>query len=111
MKTPISMRIEADLLEAAKGAAAAEHRSLANFVEVALADRIGYRHAERRMEIHVPEGATGLRGAKVVPSDWETAEDIKRAQSAFDRLVDIAAASETPQPDAKGRRPRVKSGR
>lgn len=111
MKTPISMRIEADLLEAAKGAAAAEHRSLANLVEVALADRIGYRLSDRRMEVHLPEGASALRGAKVVPAEWETPTEVERAQASIDRLAELATAAERRPGRRTTRQPqRIKSG-
>lgn len=90
MKTPISMRIDDGLLEAARATAASEHRSLANLVEVALARRIGYRLGDRQLRVLVPEGAAALRGAKVLPAEGETAEEVAKAQAMFDRLLDIA---------------------
>lgn len=111
MKTPISMRIEADLLEAARGAAASEHRSLANLIEVALAERIGFSLEDRRMEVLVPEGAAKLRGAKIVPAAGQTADDVARAQASFDRLLDIADASERRGKAGSPRRRRSAGGR
>ena len=93
MKVPVSMRIDDGLLNAAQEAAVAEHRSFANLVEVALAQRIGYRLEQRRMAVLVPEGAAKLRGAKIVPAEWETSEDVTRAQANLERLLDIAGSA------------------
>jgi len=105
MKTPISMRIDEDLLEAARATAASEHRSLANLIEVALAQRIGYRLEDRRLRVLVPGGVAAVRGAKIVPVEGETEDEVARAQATFDRLLDIAEHDErtpdaSPKPEA-----------
>jgi len=102
MKTPISMRLDDGLIEAAKLAAAEQHRSLANFVEIALAERIGYELRNRRMTVLVPGGTERLRDAKVVANPGESADEVARAQRLLDRLLDIADAKE-----ARRAKPRV----
>jgi len=94
MKAPISMRLDPQLLEAAKSAASKEHRSLANLVEVALAERIGYDLEARRLVVTVAAPAAAMRGARIVPSSWEAVEEIAQVQANFDRLIELAEAAE-----------------
>ena len=41
MKKPVTVRVDADLLDAARACAAREHRTLTNFIEMSLRGRIG----------------------------------------------------------------------
>ena len=41
MKKPVTVRVDPDLLDAARACAAREHRSLTNFIEMSLRSRIG----------------------------------------------------------------------
>jgi hypothetical protein len=41
VKKPVTVRVDPDLLDAARACAAREHRSLTNFIEMSLRGRIG----------------------------------------------------------------------
>ena len=63
MKKAVTFRLREDLLSAARDSATREHRTLTNFVEIALRNRIGEGEPEvaapRRPAPQLAEGSTG----------------------------------------------------
>lgn len=83
MKTAISLRIEADLLSAAREAAARDSRGLTDFIEQALREKIG---ADNGFQLVAPANARAL---KVLPEPGETAAETAEAQRVYDALLDL----------------------
>lgn len=61
MKKAVTVRVDPDLLDAARVCAAREHRTLTNFIEMSLRGRIGEQASQ--VTVPYPQGARPQEGS------------------------------------------------
>lgn len=85
MRQSVTMRLDPDVLKAARSRAADDNRTLTNYIETLMRRDLQMSGAEPAMEIIAP---VDIRNSVAVPIPGETEEDRKRRDEVFFAVLD-----------------------
>lgn len=85
MRKPMTIRIDTDLLEAAKAQARKENRTVTNYIETVLRRDLSLDESPEEVEVLAP---SDVRQYRAVPKPGESKEETELAQRIFDKILD-----------------------
>ena len=87
MRRSVTMRIDEDVLDAARDKAMNDNRTLTNYVETLVRKDLRLKSAETRIELIAPKH---IRKSSAIPLPGETVNDRKRRDELFLAVVDAS---------------------
>lgn len=85
MRKPMTIRIDTDLLKAAKAQARKENRTVTNYIETVLRRDLSLDASPEEVEVLAP---ADVRQYRAVPKPGESKEETELAQRIFDKILD-----------------------
>jgi hypothetical protein len=87
MRRSVTMRFDEDVLDAARGKAMNDNRTLTNYVETLVRKDLHLKGAESQIELIAPKN---IRKSTAIPLPGETASERKRRNELFLAVVDAS---------------------
>ncbi len=85
MRKPMTIRIDTNVLEAAKTRAQQENRTVTNYIETVLRRDLMMADTSEEVEVYAP---ADVRQYRMVPKPGETKEQTELAERAFKKILD-----------------------
>jgi hypothetical protein len=87
MRKPMTIRIDTEILAAAKKRARRENRTVTNYIETVLRRDLEMMPTTEEVEVYAP---ADVRRWRIVPKPGEAKERTKLAERAFKKILDRA---------------------
>lgn len=87
MRKPVTIRIDADVLEATKARARRENRTVTDYIETVLRCDLRIAETSEEVEVYAP---ADVRQWRIVPEPGESKKKTELAQRAFKKILDRA---------------------